>query len=174
MILWSTNTNVSGLDLIVSKLKQHPLCYHPDHKFYTSYYTHPKERPEKKLDSFYKKIISDACKDLTLFDRGNFQNYYWMQLYPQNGGTISLHHHHAPNAIFSWVHFIKPSSKKCFYFLNHKGDRTYPEQNEGDFIIFPSWAAHSVEPNQDKDDRIVTAGNVFAESIEQEFQKGFK
>ena len=44
----------------------------------------------------------------------------------------------------------------------------------GDFIIFPSWAAHSVDPNQDKDDRIVTAGNVFAETIKQEFFKGFK
>ncbi len=76
MILWSTNTTVSGLDLMVSKLKQHPLCYHPDHKFYTSYYTPPNERPEKKLNSFYKKIISDACKDLTLFDRGDFQNNY--------------------------------------------------------------------------------------------------
>ena len=75
---------------------------------------------------------------------------------------------------FSWVHFIKPSSKKCFYFVNHKGDKTYPEQNEGDFIIFPSWAAHSVDPNQDKDDRIVTAGNVFAETIKHEFFKGFK
>ena len=173
MILWSTNKTVSGLDLIVSKLKQHPLCYQRKEKYYTSYYTSPDERPEKKLNSLYKKIINDASNP-TLFERGNFQNYYWMQLYPQNGGTISLHHHHRPNGIFSWVHFIKPSSKKCFYFVNHRGDKTYPEQNEGDFIIFPSWAAHSVDPNQDKDDRIVTAGNVFAETVKQEFFKGFK
>ena len=75
MIL-STNKTVSGLDLIVSKLKQHPLCYQRKEKYYTSYYTHPDERPEKKLNSLYKKIINDACQDLTLFERGNFQNYY--------------------------------------------------------------------------------------------------
>ena len=45
----------------LNERKIDPLCYHPDHKFYTSYYTPPNERPEKKLNS-YKKIISDAEK----------------------------------------------------------------------------------------------------------------
>ena len=176
MILWSDKKIIDKeiidqgiIDSMISYLKSSSIKYpdtsREDFSYYTSYNSSLKIS-NRKLDLYYDGIVSDVCKDLTLYNRGIFSNYYWIQVYPQNGGSIGIHHHHKENGVFSWVHFIKPSSKKCFYFINHEGQRIYPEeQNEGDFIVFPSWAAHAADPNQDKDDRIIIAGNVFTSAM---------
>ena len=185
MILWSDKKIIDKeiidqgiIDSMISYLKsssiEYPDTSREDSSYYTSY--NSLKISNRKLDSYYDGIVSDVCKDLTLYNRGIFSNYYWIQVYPQNGGSIGIHHHHKENGVFSWVHFIKPSSKKCFYFINHEGQRIYPEeQNEGDFIVFPCWVAHAADPNQDKDDRIIIAGNVFTLStISQNFDiEGF-
>ena len=176
MILWSDKKIIDKeiidqgiIDSMISYLKSSSIKYpdtsREDFSYYTSYNSSLKIS-NRKLDLYYDGIVSDVCKDLTLYNRGIFSNYYWIQVYTQNGGSIGIHHHHKENGVFSWVHFIKPSSKKCFYFINHEGQRIYPEeQNEGDFIVFPSWAAHAADPNQDKDDRIIIAGNVFTSAM---------
>ena len=54
MILWSSNELIDD-DLIKSmvlELKSHPLCYEEKANYYSSYYTPPNERPEKKLKKF--------------------------------------------------------------------------------------------------------------------------
>ena len=54
------------------------------------------------------------------------------------------------------VHFIKTPDKKCFRFTNG----FIPPQDDGDFVLFPSWAIHQIQPHSEKDDRIVVVGNV--------------
>ena len=36
----------------------------------------------------------------------------------------------------------------------------FPEQNPGDFIVFPEWALHLVKPNTSGELRAVVAGNM--------------
>ena len=44
--------------------------------FYSSYFTPPNERPEKGLKKFYNSIINEATKDLTLYNRFEFDNHF--------------------------------------------------------------------------------------------------
>jgi len=176
MILWSSNELIYDelLYSMVDILKQHPLCYEKKSNYYSSYYTPPNERPEKKLKKFYNSIIDKASKKLTLYNRFEFENYFWMQLYTKNGGTMEPHHHYNPTTIFSWVHFLKPTLNKCFYFINHNNEKTYPkEQNEGDFILFPSYLLHAVDVNTSEEDRIIIAGNIITKNLTSNFSKGF-
>ena len=178
MIIWSTNKIFDDdlLDPIIVDLKNHPTCYSPKAKYYTSYFTPDYQRPERGLIFQYKDILDQAFKDLTLYKRIEYDLHkcisFWMQLYPQNGGTINSHHHYTEKNIFSWVHFLRSSSKKCFHFINHNGNKGYPEnQKPGDFIVFPSWALHAVDVNTDESDRVVVSGNVGIEFISESFVK---
>ena len=178
MIIWSTNKIFDDdlLDPIIVDLKNHPTCYSPKAKNYTSYFTPDYQRPERGLIFQYKDILDQAFKDLTLYKRIEYDLHkcisFWMQLYPQNGGTINSHHHYTEKNIFSWVHFLRSSSKKCFHFINHNGNKVYPEnQKPGDFIVFPSWALHAVDVNTDESDRGVVSGNVGIEFISESFVK---
>ena len=176
MILWSSNELIDDdiINSVILELKSQPSCYEEKANYYSSYFTPPNERPEKKLKKFYDSIINQATKYLTLYNRFKFDNYFWMQLYIRNGGTIEAHHHYQPTTIFSWVHFIRPTKNKCFYFINHLNEKTYPEQqNEGDFILFPSYLLHAVEVNTSDEDRVITAGNIITKNLTDKFSKGF-
>ena len=37
------------------------------------------------------------------------------------------------------VHFVRPTEKKCFYFVTKDVGKLYPKQDPGDVIAFPSW-----------------------------------
>ena len=74
--------------------------------------------------------------------------------------------HFTGQEILSWVHFIRPTSKKCFYFIDGTGHHTYPHQHEGDFIMFPSWMMHGADPNTEDEDRCVVAGNIILHKID--------
>ena len=176
MILWSSNELIDDdiINSVILELKSQPSCYEEKANYYSSYFTPPNERPEKKLKKFYDSIINQATKYLTLYNRFKFDNYFWMQLYIKNGGTIEAHHHYQPTTIFSWVHFIRPTKNKCFYFINHLNEKTYPEQqNEGDFILFPSYLLHAVEVSTSDEDRVITAGNIITKNLTDKFSKGF-
>ena len=58
MIIWSTNKILDDdlLYPIIVDLKNHPMCYSPKAKYYTSYFTPGPERPERGLLFFYKDI----------------------------------------------------------------------------------------------------------------------
>ena len=176
MILWSCNELIDDdiINSTILKLKNHPLCYEKKSNFYSSYFTPPNERPEKGLKKFYNSIINEASKDLTLYNRFEFDNHFWMQLYTMNGGTLTEHHHYQPTVIFSWVHFIRPTQTKCFHFLNHKNEKIYPDhQDKGDFILFPSYLLHAVDMNTSENDRVIIAGNVTVKKLTDKFSKGF-
>ncbi len=176
MILWSCNELIEDdiIDSMILNLKNHPLCYEEKANYYSSYYTPPNERPEKKLKKFYNSIIDKASKKLTLYNRFEFENYFWMQLYTKNGGTMESHHHYNPTTIFSWVHFIRPTQTKCFHFLNHKNEKIYPDhQDKGDFILFPSYLLHAVDVNKLEYDRVIIAGNIIVKKLTDKFSKGF-
>ena len=176
MILWSSNETIEDdvIDSIIEKLKNHPLCYNKEANYYSSYYTPTNERPEKKLGKFYDSIIKKASKKLTLYNRFDYDNYYWMQLYTKDGGTIDAHHHFHPTTIFSWVHFIRPTDNKCFHFVNHANEKNYPiQQKKGDFILFPSYMLHAVDVNKLDVERVVVAGNITIKKLSDKFSKGF-
>ena len=166
MILWNNKEFIEDefINSLVEELKTKPDCYNFEANYYSSYFTHPNERPEIKLNNFYNSIIQKASKDLSLYNRMQYVNEYWMQLYTKNGGVIDKHHHYSPNNIFSWVHFVKPTKEKCFYFLT-PNKKIYPNQEEGEFIIFPSFALHAVDVNMCDEDRVIMAGNVIVNNI---------
>lgn len=114
-----------------------------------------KEVYEDKILQFLKHIPISSSK-------GYIQDpdiSYWVQIYNDKAaGGHDIHDHWSPNCIISFVHFLKVSDQKCFYFKSE--DKTYPKQDEGDIIFFPSWASHGVDPVFDYTDRIVLAGNV--------------
>ena len=168
MIIWSDNDKIdkSKIDLIVSDLKKNKKCFDSNSRFYSSYFCPFEERPEKCLHDYYSCFLERLLKDLTLHQRTKCMCSSWIQVYYKGGGTIGPHVHFSGNEFLSWAHFIRPSSKKCFYFLKHDGEKMYPkQQNEGDFIVFPSWALHGVDCNQDDNDRVVMSGNVMVQSI---------
>ena len=170
MIIWRTNHPLSKdiIDPIVLSLKNNDKAckYYKDFKFYSSFIVPLDERPDYQLASFYLNFLEkEAGSDLGLTGRVDVSVPFWMQIYVKGGGTHRSHDHFTGKEIISWVHFLRPSSKKCFYFLNSKGEKTYPIQNEGDFIMFPSWAIHGVDPHTDDEDRVVVAGNIIINHI---------
>jgi hypothetical protein len=68
MIIWSTNKIFDDdlLDPIIVDLKNHPTCYSPKAKYYTSYFTSDYQRPEKGLIFHYKDILDQAFKLLII------------------------------------------------------------------------------------------------------------
>ena len=174
MIIWKTNYNIpkDEIDSLVSDLKKDDRSFGKEIKFYSSYYLPVSERPEKRLTSVYNDIITKGSKQLGLFNRADLAVPFWMQVYPKDGGAHKFHMHFCGQEILSWVHFLRPSSKKCFHFINHNGNKVYPEnQKPGDFIVFPSWALHAVDVNTDESDRVVVSGNVGIEFISESFVK---
>ena len=168
MIIWKTNNPIpkDTIDSIASKIKKDDRSFRKENNFYSSYYLPTSERPEEELTSVYNDIIPEAAKKLGLFGRSTLSVPYWMQVYEKDGGSHGFHMHFTGQELISWVHFLRPSSKKCFYFIDSNGKATYPEQNEGDFIMFPAWAMHGVDPNTDDEDRCVVAGNIIVKKID--------
>lgn len=78
----------------------------------------------------------------------------WSAVYQK--GHYTQTHDHLP-FIISFVYFLKSNGStplifdNCDFKLNPKDD---------DLIIFPSYLFHSVPTHQDKEDRIVIAGNI--------------
>ena len=176
MIIWKTNNLVSKdlIDSISSDVKKDIRFFLKKENYYSTYFHFPtEERPERKLSSLYNDIIRKGMKELGLLGRSDLEVFYWMQIYKKGGGGHGFHMHFTGQEIISWVHFLRPSSKKCFYFMDSNGEMTYPHQNEGDFIMFPSWMMHGVNPNTDDEDRCVVAGNILAYKINSPLYSSF-
>ena len=91
-----------------------------------------------------------------------------MQIYNSKlSSTHSIHDHFTTHEMFSWVHFVRPTQQKCFFYIDSKGNKTYPDQHQNRFIVFPSWLQHGVDPldNETTQERVVIAGNVMFDSI---------
>lgn len=172
MILWSGNFVIdeSTIEPMVDKLKMIPKSYNHNFNHHSSFYLDAKDRPEECLHSFYMEILNQVTKDLTLYNRIKYNYPFWMQVYGKNTKSFHGQHDHFSGAeILSWVHFIRPTSKKCFHFVDVNGENVYPKQDKGDFIVFPSWALHKIDSNTSDEERVVTAGNLSPNQISTEF-----
>ena len=169
MILWSGHYKIEDdlIELVKSQIKENPNSLDQKLKFHTTYYLGP-DKPEVIFLEYYSKIIETVTKELSLHHRCLYNFPFWAQLYTKKSRKFDSHDHFSGSEVLSWVHFLSDSTKKCFHFLNSNGEKTYPEQqNKGDFIVFPSWMLHCVDPPE-TDERFVISGNVNLDIIETE------
>ena len=164
-IIWSTNFNHpdNEVDSCIESLEK--LEVSPGGVIHTSFYTPKEDRPESIWRDTYDAIITKALGDLGLLKRIDYMYNYWMQSYGNGEESHATHDHFSSVELFSFVHFIRPTSKKCFAFIDSDGKSNYPEQNAGDFIVFPSWSLHRVEPHRLDEKRCVISGNLSVKSI---------
>ncbi len=171
MILWHGNfpIDIDSISGPINTIKSNPECWDDTLKQWSSF--HIWNRPESILNDFYMQVADRVSRDLTLYERVQFEQAYWMQIYPPNSKGHPRHDHYSGNEMYSWVHFIKPV-KKSFHFLVG-GTKVYPEQqNAGDIIVFPSWALHAVDDNDTDSERVVIAGNVGMKTLHTEYVDG--
>jgi len=138
-----------------------------DGDYYSSYYDQDNsdQYSNRVLVDFYSRKIEDAMKKFGLYHRTKYNWQMWIQIYNSTLGAHSEHDHFSGNGIISWVNFVKTPNQKCFYFLDSQNNKTYPNQNSGQIIFFPSWALHGVDKMESDGDRIVIAGNIYLNEI---------
>jgi hypothetical protein len=165
LITWSTNFNHpdNEIDSCVESLEK--LEVSPGGAIHTSFNTPQEDRPESIWRDKYDAIVTRVLGDLGLLKRIDFMYQYWMQSYSNGEEAHFTHDHFSSIEILSFVHFIRPTSKKCFSFLDSYGKSHYPKQDAGDFIVFPPWALHRVEPHGLDEKRCVISGNISLKSI---------
>ena len=153
-ILWNTNVPVSDVDTLRDKVVSIPEA--KEHDLYTTYRLSKWNRPEEEIVKSYQPIIDEFMSDLGL-SHYRYRLNTWCQVY-DGGQETHDHYMLGCSTILSFVHFLRPVGK-FNYFIDSKGEKWYPKQDEGDFIVFPSWALHGIEPSYGKE-RVVIAGNV--------------
>ena len=165
LIIWSTNFNHpdNEVDSCIESLEK--LEVSPGGMIHTSFKSPQEDRPESIWKDKYDAIITRALGDLGLFKRVDYIYQYWMQSYGNGEEAHYTHDHFSSIELLSFVHFIRPTSKKCFVFLDSYGKSNYPKQDAGDFIVFPPWALHRVEPHGLDEKRCVVSGNLSVRSI---------
>jgi len=141
---------------------------HYQQNYYSSYWEdNIQERPEIIFLDEYREQIYKFMKHVNLFDRCDFSFDHWSQVYPAGkGGHHCEHAHFSYDCLFSWVHFIEPTDRPCFYFSKYEGGKKFVENQEpGTFMVFPSWALHGAVENHSDTDRLIVAGNVCVSRI---------
>lgn len=161
MIVWRSNFKFDEdkIDqIILETTKNYPVISEEDVGLSSSFFEPDLfKRPEAIFLDTYSEKIASAMKDLGLHHRSHYSFDHWLQVYSSDIATHKVHDHYSSMVILSWVHFIRPTEDKCFYFYDSEANKTYPKQDKGDFIIFPSWALHAVSG---KKGRSVIAGNI--------------
>tara|TARA_B100000035_G_scaffold70500_1_gene57877 strand:- start:505 stop:1113 length:609 start_codon:yes stop_codon:yes gene_type:complete len=168
-IMWSSNEAIDDNLLtdivnIVKDMGEDIRC--PSQRFYSTYFIG--NRPEYIFEKYYRSIVDKIVFDFDLKHRLEYSCNFWMQVYdPNESDQHHVHDHFTSQELFSWVHFVRPTKQKCFYFTDSDGNKSYPKQDKNDFIAFPPWVNHGVDrPDDDIDvDRVVIAGNVMFDSI---------
>ena len=162
MILWQTNfkLNDSDLEKVLSKVTTR--YYSFEESISSSFFEEdPNQRPEAIFYPEYNKVIQNALEDLGLLHRIEFSIDYWIQIY-SNNSKHRTHDHWTAMTFLSWVHFVKPVRNDSFYFLDSNANKVFPQQKEGDFIMFPSWALHEA---RGVSNRAVVAGNILVDKM---------
>jgi hypothetical protein len=114
--------------------------------------------------NLYDDRIQDFMKRNNLYTNGTYSWNCWWQMYDPNvvNSKHPRHDHYASgeNVEFSFVHFLKTNGDKCFRFIGDYGENyDYVNEEDGDLIFFPSWAAHEVLPAK-SGVRAVISGNI--------------
>ena len=168
MIIHSFNDYLSDalVDELSKTIKVDKFIYpRPGVQFpiYSSYNESPTRHFPPALESHYDQRLDEVLDELDLLDRTVNDVMKWCQIYNKStSGFHPTHTHFSGDQLLSMVHFIRtPKDQKCFYFIS-KGEKYYPDtQNSGDFIVFPSWASHGVDPVEcDDNDRIIVSINI--------------
>ena len=164
MILWKKNYKLDSIliDDLIFKLLDNDRSFDTNKKFHTSYFLDYGDKPENILHRKYKKICNNISKDLGLNHRASLAFNTWMQIYTNESKLFLPHDHFSGNELLSWVHFVKEPEEKCFCFLDSRGNKTYPQVESGDLIVFPSWALHEASPPKSEGYRMIIAGNIHA------------
>ena len=89
-------------------------------------------RPEIHFLDSYKGVVNSIVNDLGLYESETTFDY-WCQVYDGSHGN---HFHLSAIVPISFVHFIRPTDTKCFYFVSRNGKHLYPKQDPGDIIAF--------------------------------------
>lgn len=174
-IIWSSNETIddhllTDVVTIVKDMGDGVRC--PTQRFYSTYFID--NRPEYIFERFYLSIIDKIVFDYDLRGRLKYTCHFWMQIYdPNDSDQHHVHDHFTSQELFSWVHFVRPTKQKCFFFTDSDGNKSYPKQDKNDFIAFPAWVNHGVDrPDSEIDtDRVVIAGNVMFDSIDDNNRK---
>ena len=131
---------------------------------YSSFQVSTKPHFPENVENFYYDRVAKILNELGLMGRVSVYATKWCQIYNNSmGGCHPAHAHYSGSELFSWVNFVEaPTDQKCFYFLDTDGVRHYPDtQNSGDFIVFPSWALHGVDPVENPTvNRTIVSGNI--------------
>lgn len=113
---------------------------------------------------YYSNLIESLVRVLGIYDNVEYSWHYWYQVYDKESKGHEPHLHFSGKEILSWVHFISVSNTQSFYFKTGDGDRKVLEEND-ELLVFPSWCIHGVEKFQSDDTRIVAAGNISLEFL---------
>lgn len=104
--------------------------------------------------------ISDTSKDGYHVGHNHDNSLFSACLYisvPENANINFLH----KNRLFETFNFFTPYKRETVY----NTTKTTVSVKEGDFIIFPSYLMHSVDPNTSEKNRTVLAANYFIRGI---------
>lgn len=114
------------------------------------------------LKNFYKDRVDEIAKDQLIFDHCSIGFDFWSQVYHRTDSYHPIHDHFecGGDVIISYVHFLKPVKPDCFRFTNEK-EFEIPQQEEGDFLVFPSYVPHVVLPHNSNESRVIVAGNIY-------------
>jgi len=170
MIIWKHHDKLSNeLILKIEDIVKEYFQENDIQQIYTTYFNKDFNQQYDILNDYYSVIQEKMMKDLGLFHRTKYHWHFWIQMYNNQTDGHSDHDHFDGNTIISWVHFIRASDQKCFYFIDSNNHKTYPDhQSSGDIICFPSWAPHGVDKViKDNFDRLIIAGNIRISYIEQ-------
>ena len=130
--------------------------------YHTSYFIEDiYERPEVVFVDDMMNWCKDALTEMSLIGRKGHRdrvgfNLHWCQVYH---GAHGEHDHFNAATLFSWVYFARPTKQKCFYFVKN-GEKYYPEQEPGDFILFHPSALHGIDECYEDETRVTIAGNI--------------
>lgn len=160
MILFHINFKLGNdtISKLVDTYKQEKYLSDID-KFYTNYYQ--KNDEDFILKDFYVNKLKLALKHIGLEGRCEYDMDHWIHIYNNTTEGFGCHDHFTGTEFVSWVHFVKVPQQKCFHFIDSFANKQYPNnQNEGDFLVFPSWALHSADKVEDAGDRVIVSGNI--------------
>jgi|TARA_B100000427_G_C15315259_1_gene510081 hypothetical protein len=164
-IIWYDNVPIDEelLSDTINSVKQGDVEYRHGDSYYTSYFKQQDNQngADSIFERYYAGVVNRLMIDLGLEGRSTYSIATWMQVYDtQTRNSMRVHDHWGGGELVSWVHFVRPSVNKLFYFIDSNGKKLYPDvQNKDDFIVFPPFLQHGVDPNNDSE-RVIIAGNV--------------
>lgn len=160
MIIYRDNFHLDeselSIDDLIMNITTDERCNSNADNHHSTYFLRNDMRHDKVYAGQYVDHMYDLLDD-EWFPGAGIKINFWTQVY--KGSGHNTHSHFRYNIPLSFVHFIRPSKKDCFHFV--LGDRKeYPKQEAGDFIIFPSWAKHAIDPCPEDEYRVSIAGNI--------------